>query len=111
MKFEEMNKKQKLEIVPSAEYGCKVTKAVFIPVRRKMSGYSLNAVFVQLPNGDWKRGGDYDCYSFEFHDVRNYKSLRGDFEHNGVCFFLGEFERCTYEYGTRFIIHDKKKSA
>lgn len=108
--FRKLTKKEKLALLYSSNLeGKEILKALFIPIQHKISGFAMNAVFLQLNSREWVRGGDYDCYSFEFEGVHRYRTLKGDFEYGGICFFL-ELYKATYDYGNRFVLIDTKAS-
>ena len=79
-----------------------IGRILFIPVRRKMDGWSMSAMFVQCKKG-WVRLPDYDCFRFMSTKRLNY--LKGDFEYGGVCFFAEG--KCTYDGCGGFSIKDE----
>lgn len=99
--FTALTKKQKLQLEPIDAWTTitGITKALFIPIPRKNDGYGMSAMFIETNDGEWNRVMDYDC--FRFINPGPYR-LRGDFEHNGVVFFLGDGEEWSLEYGGEF---------
>lgn len=66
--------------------------------RRHGKSFSIN-----YTDGEWRRVMDYDCFSFTFWKPNKIQILRGDFEHGGVVFFVGEGKhKCIYSYGGGF---------
>jgi len=68
-KFEKMTKKERLNMpyISHKKLEClkkeSVSKVVFIPIRRKQSGYGMSATFIECKSG-WYRLQDYDCFKF-----------------------------------------------
>lgn len=100
--FTKMTKTEKLKM--PIDYGLldeiPITRALFIPIRQKMDGYGLSAMFVKNRD-DWMRVGDYDCFRFDGGGAY----LKGDFEYGGVVFFLPN--GTTYECGGQFNVANK----
>lgn len=99
--FIKLTKKQKLEI-PQESYNFEidnVSKLVMIPTGKKRDYYSLCAFFVES-KGKWYRLPDYDCFRFKNSPM----TLKGDFENDGIQFFLANNgENWKVEYGGEFI--------
>ena len=105
--FCKLTKKEKLALPVSIKIGDEITvsRVLFIPIRRKMSGYHMAAVFVCDTDGVWHRGWDYDCFSFTIWKPRKSETVRGDFEYGGIVFFIeNEKHPCVYRYGGGFDI-------
>ncbi len=73
------------------------SKVLFIPIPKKVDRYGMSATFV-LSEGKWIRLVDYDCFRFNIDEG----FVKGDFEHNGIVFFLGR--DATIEYGNEIRI-------
>jgi hypothetical protein len=98
--FTKLSKSQKLEIEPISFNSevADIKKVLFIPTKRKNDGYTVSAFFVMTTSGKWFRLQDYDCFRFTNCD----DWLRGDFENDGVQFFLGDKGSWTASYGGDF---------
>lgn len=100
--FIELTKAQKLALPYSQIFKeVDVTATLFILLRKKVNGYGASAVFIKTKDSKWLRVHDYDCFSF----ITGGHMLRGDFEHGGIVFFLGENWR--YSYGANFTFREK----
>lgn len=100
--FEKLNKTQKMKIpITIFDDYVKVKSALVIPTRKKMNGYTLSAFFIQTKNGLWYRVEDYDAFSFTSITAH----LKGDFEYNGIRFFL---RHCVYKSYGRFEFQGNK---
>jgi hypothetical protein len=96
MKHEEfikLTKKEKLALPVCDVFRiANVEVALFIPVKTKNCGYSMNALFLKTQD-KWTRAPDYDCFRF----INGNRMIKGDFEHGGMQFFgLGN---AVWEYG------------
>lgn len=94
--FQKSTKKEKLQMPQESSWEVrKISRLLFIPIRRKMDGYGMSACFVFSEN-KWLRLGDYDCFRFFIGEASKYSMLKGDFEHDGVVFFLKEGTTISY---------------
>lgn len=107
--FENLTKKEKLEMKPVCDDINDVKRAVFIPLREKNSGWSLCAFFVQDKQGKWFRKENYDCFRFMSDNLQTMPIVRGDFENHGVQFFLEECNGGTWcsRYGGELYFKQK----
>jgi hypothetical protein len=104
--FRKLTKKQKLEMKPDYSMGRieDLKRVLLIPIKRKMSGYGMSAIFVETKDG-WKRVPDYDCFNFTFWQPKQIVTLRGDFEYGGVVFFMADHTAASsHFYGGSFDI-------
>ena len=112
--FENMTKKQKLEIPEFCEYDeVKIDRLVISPANSKSDGYFTGNFFAHTPNKGWWRPMRYDCWKIVT-DMENpitprYQILRGDFENGGVHIF-GFVDECCEAfigYGGQITIKNK----
>jgi hypothetical protein len=98
--FTKSTKKQKLEMEQVENWDeRKCSRLLFIPIRKKMDGYGMSASF-GFCGDKWVRFLDFDCFRF----IKG-GFLKGDFEHGGVVFFLGE--DATIGYGNEVKINNE----
>jgi hypothetical protein len=94
-KFIKLTKAEKLKMVESPEYEYKtIDKALFIPLKVKNDSYTMCAFFIEV-KGKWYRLMSYDCFRF-INKIGSMSYLKGDFENDGVQFFLGGDYNCDY---------------